>query len=222
MADERPESNQRDVTSDGGVVRSASEEGGPDEELDVEALSDSELRAKFREVKNERDRAQDRVEELETTIGDQQHRLYDLEGSLAELQGVVEANASGDLTRRADIDSEVDSIVDFVSSYNRMLDEWNTILKRVKDVSQSVDDSTSDVEEEIEKVDQEGEQVSQSISEIADGAHEQNENLQRVGDEMPSPPVTPLRRQRRRPSTTSNRWRTRPPRWSTRSRSSRT
>jgi sn-glycerol 3-phosphate transport system substrate-binding protein len=186
MADERPESNQRDVTSDGGVVRSASEEGGPDEELDVEALSDSELRAKFREVKNERDRAQDRVEELETTIGDQQHRLYDLEGSLAELQGVVEANASGDLTRRADIDSEVDSIVDFVSSYNRMLDEWNTILKRVKDVSQSVDDSTSDVEEEIEKVDQEGEQVSQSISEIADGAHEQNENLQRVGDEMRS------------------------------------
>ena len=185
MPDERPETND-DVTSDGGVVQPTPDDGGPDEELDVENLSDSELRAKFREVQNERDRAQDRVEELEDQVDDQQHRLYDLEGSLAELQGVVNANAAGDLTRRADIDSEVDSVVDFVSSYNRMLDEWNTMLKRVKDVSQSVDDSTSDVEQEIEKVDHEGEQVSQSISEIADGAHEQNEHLQQVGDEMRS------------------------------------
>ncbi|PSP84214.1 histidine kinase [Halobacteriales archaeon QS_6_64_34] len=172
-----------DPTPDGGVVEPPSE---TEEDVDVESLSDSELRAKFREVQNERDQAKNRVEELKDTVEDQQHRLYDFEGSLAELQGVVNANASGDLTRRADIDSNVDSVVDFVSSYNRMLDEWNTMLKQVKQVSTSVDESTSDVEEEVEKVEAEGEQVSQSISEIADGAHEQNEHLQQVGDEMRS------------------------------------
>ena len=188
MTDERSGSNmgaQDDLTADGGTQSTASVDQ-PDEPMQIDDLSDSELRAKYREVKNERDRAQDRVAELETEVDDQQHRLYDLEGSLAELQGVVEANASGDLTRRADIDSEVDSIVEFVSSYNRMLDEWNTILKRVERVSKAVDESTSDVEQEVEKVDRDGEQVSQSISEIADGAHEQNKHLQKVGDEMRS------------------------------------
>ena len=177
------DNDDSDPSPDGGVVKPPSESG---EGVDIESLSDSELRAKFREVQNERDQARNRVEELEDTVEDQQHRLYDLEGSLAELQGVVNANASGDLTRRADIDSNVDSVVDFVSSYNRMLDEWNTMLKQVKEVSTSVDESTSDVEQEVEKVEQEGEQVSQSISEIADGAHEQNEHLQQVGDEMRS------------------------------------
>jgi sn-glycerol 3-phosphate transport system substrate-binding protein len=172
-----------DLSSDGGVVEPKSD---PTEETDIEDLSDTELRARFREVKNDRDRAQDRVAELEDKIDNQQHRLYDLEGSLSELQGVVEANASGDLTRRADIDSQVDSVVDFVSSYNRMLDQWNSILKQVEDVSVSVDESTSEVEEEVQKVDQKGEQVSQSISEIAEGAQEQNEHLQQVSDEMRS------------------------------------
>ena len=183
MPDERSDDTQPDVTSDGGVVQPTSDD---EKSLDLDDLSDSELRAKFREVENERDRARERVTELEDTVEGQQRRLYDLEGSLAELQGVVNANAAGDLTRRADIDSDVDSVVDFVSSYNRMLDEWNTMLKRVEEVSTSVDESTSDVEEEVEKVDHEGEQVSQSISEIADGAHEQNEHLQQVGDEMRS------------------------------------
>ncbi|WP_262180597.1 extracellular solute-binding protein [Haloarcula laminariae] len=184
MSDNRSdESAGADAAPDGGVVESEAE---PDDSVDVESLSDSELRAKFREVRNERDQARDRVDELEDTVEDQQHRLYDLEGSLAELQGVVNANASGDLTRRADIDSNVDSVVDFVSSYNRMLDEWNTMLKQVKEVSTSVDESTSDVESEVENVERESEQVSQSISEIADGAHEQNEHLQQVGDEMRS------------------------------------
>ena len=187
MDDERTDSSdEADVTSDGGVVASAAGEGQADDTLELETLSDSELRAKFREVQNERDRARERVSELEAEVDDQQHRLYDLEGSLAELQGVVEANAAGDLTRRADIDSEVDSVVDFVSSYNRMLDEWNTILKRVETVTNSVDRSTSDVEEEVGKVDNEGEQVSQSIGEIADGAKKQNRHLQEVGDEMRS------------------------------------
>jgi sn-glycerol 3-phosphate transport system substrate-binding protein len=172
-----------DPTPDGDEKASPMEDG---ETVDIESLSDSELRAKFREVQNERDQAKQRVAELEDTVEDQQHRLYDLEGSLAELQGVVNANASGDLTRRADIDSNVDSVVDFVSSYNRMLDEWNSMIKQVKDVSKSVDQSTSDVEEEVEKVESEGEQVSQSISEIADGANEQNDHLQQVGDEMRS------------------------------------
>jgi sn-glycerol 3-phosphate transport system substrate-binding protein len=171
------------MSSDGGVVEPKS---SPTEETDIEDLSDTELRARFREVQNERDRAQDRVEELENKIATQQHRLYDLEGSLSELQGVVEANASGDMTRRADIDSQVDSVVEFVSCYNRMLDQWNSILKQVEDVSVSVDESTSEVEEEVRKVDQKGEQVSQSISEIAEGAQEQNEHLQQVSDEMRS------------------------------------
>ncbi|MDS0283496.1 extracellular solute-binding protein [Haloarcula onubensis] len=184
MSDNRSgESMGGDPTPDGGVVEPPSES---EDGIDVESLSDSELRAKFREVENERDQAQKRVAELEDTVEDQQHRLYDLEGSLAELQGVVNANASGDLTRRADIDSNVDSVVDFVSSYNRMLDEWNTMLKQVKEVSTSVDQATDEVEEEVEKVEREGEQVSQSIGEIADGAHEQNEHLQQVGDEMRS------------------------------------
>jgi len=184
MPDNRSGQNTRDeVTADGGVVEPESD---GEEAVDIESLSDSELRAEFREVENERDQARNRVSELEDTVDDQQHRLYDLEGSLAELQGVVEANASGDLTRRADIDSNVDSVVDFVSSYNRMLDEWNSMLKQVKEVSTSVDESTSEVEGEVAKVDEEGEQVSQSIGEIADGAHEQNEHLQQVGDEMRS------------------------------------
>ena len=184
MPENRSGQNAEDeVTADGGVVEPSADAAEP---ADIESLSDSELRAKFREVENERDQAQKRVAALEDTVDDQQHRLYDLEGSLAELQGVVEANASGDLTRRADIDSNVDSVVDFVSSYNRMLDEWNTMLKQVKQVSASVDESTSEVEEEVEKVEREGEQVSDSIGEIADGANEQNEHLQQVGDEMRS------------------------------------
>ncbi|PSQ03573.1 histidine kinase [Halobacteriales archaeon QS_4_69_31] len=187
--DDRHKSS-RDLAADGGTsgAEPAGSLGDPAEasESDLADLPESELRARFREVQNERDRARERVGGLEETVADQKHRLYDLEGSLAELQGVVEANAAGDLTRRADVNSDVDAVVEFVSCYNRMLDEWNATLKQVDEFSTAVDESTSEVTDEIESVEDESERVSESVGEIAEGASEQNGHLDRVGDEMRS------------------------------------
>ena len=177
-----------DTVTDGGEAAPAAGDSAATTTESTASDEDAvdELRAELREVTSERDLARERAEELEATVATQNHRLNDLEGSLAELQGVVEANADGNLTRQADVASDVDSVVEFVSRYNRMLDEWNATLKRVKGFSTTVDDSTKEVETEIESVEREGERVSESIAEIADGADEQNEHLQRIGDEMRS------------------------------------
>jgi len=186
-------SKNRDISAEDtpqeGAAETAAGRDGPDKnpsEDELAGLSGEELRDRARELKSERDAARDRVEELEAETKERKHRLYDLEGALAELQGVIETNGEGDLTRRADIDSDVDAVVELVSRYNRMLDQWNTTLKEVKEFSTTVDNATTEVATEIDTVESESERVSESVNQIAAGADEQNEDLQQIADEMRS------------------------------------
>ena len=184
MDGNRTDERQQQISTDGG--HASPQRTVDTHERDIETASADELRDRLRAVAAERDSARERVAELESRARERKRRLYDLEGALAELRGVVEANAEGDLTRRADIDSDVDAVVEFTSRYNRMLDEWNRTLKRVKQSSTTVDEATSEVATEVETVQQESQRVSDSINEIAAGADEQNEDLQRIADEMRS------------------------------------
>lgn len=192
------ESDSQETKSDGGTLKtksttadktvdklySADLDNLSDRKLDQ--LSENELRALLREALEDREQKADQIEQLEQKLDKKNSHLYDLEGALAELQGVVAANADGDLTRRADIDSDADAAVEFVSRYNRMLDEWNETLKQVIEASTTVDQSTNTVAAELETIQTESTQVNDSVTEIANGTDRQSEDLRQINEEMQS------------------------------------
>ncbi|WP_135663629.1 methyl-accepting chemotaxis protein [Halorhabdus rudnickae] len=163
------------------------------ESFDLDGLSKTEVRAVITELHNERNIAQervrnleDRVEGLEAELREKDQRLHDYEGSVNELQGVVTANADGDLTRRAEIDSDIDTITDFVATYNEMIKRWNEIAQQLKTASQTVTDATKTVEDEIHAVSDKSEEIDTSVDDIARGAEEQSDKLGEVLDELES------------------------------------
>jgi sn-glycerol 3-phosphate transport system substrate-binding protein len=136
------------------------------------------------ELQDERDALEQRVKKLEAQLDSKNRRLRDIEGSLAELQGLVEANAEGDLTRRINIESDTEAVVAFISTYNRMLDEWNETLQRVKSFGAEVQQATTTTEQEITQLQEDSEQATQSVTNIVEGTDIQKEQLDEISAEM--------------------------------------
>ncbi|WP_276279900.1 methyl-accepting chemotaxis protein [Halorussus caseinilyticus] len=113
-----------------------------------------------------------------------------LERKAAEFGEVMEAAASGDLTRRMDTDSESEAMARIAEEFNAMMLSLEETLVRIQEFADSVDESSERVVENAESVENASREVSESMQDISKGATEQTDNLDQVASEMDDLSVT--------------------------------
>ncbi|WP_265108748.1 methyl-accepting chemotaxis protein [Halosolutus halophilus] len=107
-----------------------------------------------------------------------------LEAKAAEYSAVMGDAAAGDLTARADTDSENEVMEQIGTDVNEMLDEIEETVADLNRFASEVATASEQVTASSEEVRSASQQVTESIQEISDGAERQNESLQSVNQEM--------------------------------------
>jgi methyl-accepting chemotaxis protein len=107
-----------------------------------------------------------------------------LEEKADEYREVMEACASGDLTRRLDPDSENEAMAEIATAFNEMLDNIERTVAAVSEFATDVESASDDVTEVTDRVVTSGRETSQSVDEIAETAQTQHSQLQQVSTEM--------------------------------------
>ncbi len=123
-----------------------------------------------REAEHERER----VEEINTH----------LEEKAGEYCSVMGDAADGDLTARADADSDNEMMAQIGEDFNQMLDEIEQTVAELNRFATDVATSSEQVTASSEEVRSASQQVTGSIQQISDGAEQQNQSLQSVDQEM--------------------------------------
>jgi methyl-accepting chemotaxis protein len=107
-----------------------------------------------------------------------------LEEKAAEYCAVMGDAADGDLTARADADSENEQMQQIGEDFNEMLEEIERTVAQLGRFATDVATASEQVTASSEEVRSASQQVTESIQEISDGADRQNESLQSVNQEM--------------------------------------
>lgn len=107
-----------------------------------------------------------------------------LEEKATEYCDVMGAAADGDLTARADTESENEVMAEIGRDFNHMLEEIEGTVAELNRFATSVAIASEEVTASSEEVRSASEQVTGSVQEISDGADRQNQSLQSVNQEM--------------------------------------
>lgn len=140
-----------------------------------------------------RNALRDQIEEAEAARKDaerERERVVEinehLEAKAAEYCSVMGAAAGGDLTARADVESENETMEQIGADFNEMLDELEETVAHVAAFANEVATATEEVTASSEEVQSASQQVTESIQEIADGADRQHERFQVASSEIES------------------------------------
>ncbi|ELY80911.1 methyl-accepting chemotaxis protein [Natrinema gari] len=107
-----------------------------------------------------------------------------LEDKAAEYCAVMGDAADGDLTARADVESDNEQMQQIGEDFNEMLDEIEQTIAELNRFATDVATASEQVTASSEEVRSASQQVTESIQEISDGADRQNDSLQSVDQEM--------------------------------------
>lgn len=135
------------------------------------------LREQIEEANQAREEAEaerQRVQRLNT----------ELEEAAQEYSDVMGRAAEGDLSIRANVDTDNESMETIGEDFNEMLDDIEATIEQLKQFAREVATSSEEVTASSEEVKSASEQVSASVQEISDGAERQNQSLQSVNQEM--------------------------------------
>ncbi|MFC7115865.1 methyl-accepting chemotaxis protein [Natronoarchaeum sp. GCM10025703] len=135
------------------------------------------LRDQIREAQTAREGAEEERERVER-IND------DLETAAEEYCAVMGAAADGDLSVRADVETENGQMRGIGEDFNAMLDEIEGTIGELKQFAMQVATASEEVTASSEEVRGASEQVTESIQEISDGADRQNDALQRANVQL--------------------------------------
>jgi methyl-accepting chemotaxis protein len=135
------------------------------------------LREQISEAQAARSQAESERERVER-IND------DLQQSAEEYCAVMGAAADGNLSVRADVDTENDQMRGIGEDFNEMLGEIEVTVADLKQFAEQVAVASEQATASSEEVRSASEQVTESIQEISDGAEQQNNSLQSVSQEM--------------------------------------
>lgn len=113
-----------------------------------------------------------------------------LEQKAAEFGTVMEAAASGDLTRRMDTESPSEAMTEIAEAFNSMMRALEETLIRIQEFADAVDESSGQVVANAEAVEEASQEVSESTQSISAGATDQTQNLDEVASEMDELSVT--------------------------------
>ncbi|WP_306053098.1 methyl-accepting chemotaxis protein [Natronococcus wangiae] len=133
----------------------------------------------------------EQIEEAEAAREEAEHerervaRLNDhLEEKATEYCDVMGAAADGDLTARADTESENEVMTEIGRDFNHMLEEIEQTVAQLNRFATEVAIASEEVTASSEEVRSASRQVTESVQEISDGADRQNQSLQSVNQEM--------------------------------------
>ena len=186
------------VTFGRGTVRSINElstkaealkQGNLDEEFEVSRADEigdlfrafgsmrDALREQIREAQGARETAEAERERVEQ-IND------DLEKAAEEYCAVMGTAADGDLSVRADVETDNAQMRGIGEDFNAMLDEIEATVAGLKQFAMEVATASEEVTASSEEVRSASQQVTESIQEISDGADRQNDALQRANVQL--------------------------------------
>ncbi|ELY99262.1 methyl-accepting chemotaxis protein [Natrialba asiatica] len=92
--------------------------------------------------------------------------------------------ANGDLTVRADVDTDNEQMQEIGTEFNAMLDELEATVDEVKQFATDVAAASQQVSASSKEVQSASEQVAESVQEISDASERQSEQLQTVDAEL--------------------------------------
>jgi methyl-accepting chemotaxis protein len=141
----------------------------------------TEMRDSVRDSLAEAEAAREEAEQARTNAEAQAERLA---ATAEEYEDVMRAVADGDFTRRVDTDTEEAAMRAIGESFNEMVADIERTLADVKQFSEYVAGAVGTTEQRVDDVTRENDAVLSSVSEIAEGATQQAENLQDVEGEM--------------------------------------
>ncbi|WP_436923652.1 methyl-accepting chemotaxis protein [Halosimplex amylolyticum] len=142
------------------------------------------IREKVAEAESARSEAEDARQRAEREAAEMESMTTHLEAKATEYGDVLAAVADGDLTRRADPESDNGSMQSVGRSINEALDALEETIARMKSFAGDVSAASDQVGDNAERVDRASEQVTDSISEIFDGTTEQSNRLENAAGEM--------------------------------------
>ncbi|MFC4439215.1 MULTISPECIES: methyl-accepting chemotaxis protein [Natrialbaceae] len=139
------------------------------------------MRVALREQIDEAEAAREEAERERERVAELNDHL---EEKATEYCDVMGAAADGDLTARADAESENEVMSEIGREFNHMLEEIEQTVAELNRFATSVAIASEEVTASSEEVRSASEQVTGSVQEISDGADRQNQSLQSVNQEM--------------------------------------
>ncbi|ELZ91982.1 MCP domain-containing signal transducer [Haloferax mucosum ATCC BAA-1512] len=109
--------------------------------------------------------------------------ITELEAKATEFSETMSDAAAGDLTRRMSEDADNESMNDMARSFNDMADELEGTIAEVVEFAETVAAASEEVTASAQEIERASRQVSESTQVMAEGAHEQRENLQQTTSE---------------------------------------
>ncbi|QCC55805.1 HAMP domain-containing protein [Natronorubrum bangense] len=165
------------------------EEGDLDVDLETKRIDNigrlydglDSMRVALREQIQEAETARREAEQERERIEEINSHLEEKAGEYCSVMGDA---ADGDLTARADADSDNEMMAQIGEDFNQMLDEIEQTVAELNRFATDVATSSEQVTASSEEVRSASQQVTGSIQQISDGAEQQNQSLQSVDQEM--------------------------------------
>ncbi|MDL0121589.1 MULTISPECIES: chemotaxis signal transducer protein Htr6 [Halobacterium] len=138
-------------------------------------------KAEAEELRTDAEDAQAEAERAKATAEAASERLQERAADYSE---VMRAVADGDLTERLDEDADEEAMRAVATEFNAMLDGLEATIAQVAGFADEVADETLQVATGAEEIETTSQTVSERIQEIADGAIQQHDDLERAAGEM--------------------------------------
>ncbi|MCF2207096.1 methyl-accepting chemotaxis protein [Halobacterium salinarum] len=138
-------------------------------------------KAEAEELRTDAEDAQAEAERAKATAEAASERLQERAADYSE---VMQAVADGDLTERLDEDADEEAMRAVATEFNAMLDGLEATIAQVAGFADEVADETLQVATGAEEIETTSQTVSERIQEIADGAIQQHDDLERAAGEM--------------------------------------
>ena len=149
------------------------------------------LRSKILEIEEAKEEAETARQEANQAREDAEREREEAKAMNTQLQrkaeeygAVLEAVADGDLTARADTDTENEAMAEIGAAINEAITDLEATVANTQAFAENVLESSREVDESATTVEEASQQVRESIREIYDGASEQSDSLQDAAGEM--------------------------------------
>ncbi|UVE51677.1 methyl-accepting chemotaxis protein [Haloferax larsenii] len=122
-------------------------------------------------------------EAMGQTHKDLEALIVELETKAEEFGDALSAAADGDLTARMSEDADNEAMNEMARSFNQMATELEATIAEVSGFAETVAAASEEVTASAQEIERASRQVSESTQVMAEGAHEQQENLRQTTNE---------------------------------------
>ncbi|WP_396610620.1 methyl-accepting chemotaxis protein [Haloferax sp. S1W] len=122
-------------------------------------------------------------EAMGQTHEDLEALIVELETKAEEFGDALSAAADGDLTSRMSEDADNEAMNEMARSFNEMAEELEATIAEVASFAETVAAASEEVTASAQEIERASREVSESTQVMAEGAHEQQENLRQTTNE---------------------------------------